>query len=159
MQLKRITQLTEMTPFWAYFETYMEELAKLSTEGEPIDLEYFMSSAYKEAIEKLCLVMENRIEILLLETQGQIMGFCMYDREANNAYIMEFGLSQALRGKGNGKAFYQLCEAYLVADHMESVSLTPTSLDNSRFWTAMGYGRSDDMDEDGKYIYTKSLLN
>lgn len=156
MQIELISSRDALRSFWAYFKVYIEELSMHSTE---IELEYFMSEAYKKAIENLCLVMENRIEILMLVKKGQIMGFCMYDREANNAYIMEFGLSQALRGKGIGKAFYQLCETHLMKERMTSVALTPTNVLNRKFWTAMGYCASDDMDEDGKYIYKKSLLD
>lgn len=161
MNIIEMEKNEQFNDFWIIFDEYITELAKNATNGDPIDLEYFASSEYRDAIESIFRREENPIMIHKVLSNDEMIGFSMcqllYDEDMTCA-LMEFYLRNNYRGMGNGKKMYHELEKCIQSKKMHAIELTPTNQINEKFWMGVGYMATDRFDEDEKKIYEKKLL-
>lgn len=153
MRLKMIETKPMFQTFWSmYFEPYMIELSKTCA----IDLEYFTSSEYQDAVEACAVRDSNPIRTILFEDQD-IKGFTIYQELETTAYILEFCILKDYRNQGLGAKWLNLVEDKILEAGYLVIELTPTNAANERFWHAHGYNKTSEVDEDGKFIYIKTM--
>jgi len=160
INLKLLEHNDEMEVFWELFNTYIDELAKDSTHGDGIDLEYYYSEEYRGAIDRIRQREKNPIRINFILNEDKIAGFAMCQflyNEGNTCALMEFYLIEDYRNKGIGKKVYQELENYIVNEGLTGVELTPTNSVNQRFWESVGYSITDETDEENKRVFKKKL--
>jgi len=160
IKLKQIKQDEEMSEFWCLFDVYIHELAENANQGDGIDLEYFCSDEYRNAINAIRKRERKPIRINFVLKDDEIIGFAMcqllFD-EDNNCTLMEFYLKESYRNKGLGKIVYNEIEKTIVEEGLVSIDLTPTNEVNKRFWESVGYNMTSEIDEDNKHIYKKHM--
>lgn len=159
-EMKLITLDEEMQSFWSMFDTYINELANNATQGDGIELDYYNSSEYRDAVDLIRKRDENPIRLHLIFSEDTLVGFSMYQLlfdTDKNCCLMEYYIADEHRGKGLGKIAYDELEKIIEIEGVESIELTPTNEINRRFWEARGYCMTDEIDEDNKHIFKKTL--
>lgn len=150
----------EIGLFWDMFDKYIRELAKTATLGGPLDLEYFTSEEYKDAIMSLYYRDNNPLKIAFPEADGAAVGFMTYLTyldEDGKCFILEYGICPERRGRGIGGRAYELIEARAVQEGAQFFELTPSDGRSENFWLRHGYIETSDFDDDNKAYYRKYI--
>ncbi|MCK8061093.1 MULTISPECIES: GNAT family N-acetyltransferase [unclassified Fusibacter] len=159
-EMKLITLDEEMQSFWSMFDTYINELSSIATQGDGIELEYYYSSEYRDAIDRIRQREEKPIRLHFIISEDTIVGFSMYQLlfdTDKNCCLMEYYFADEYKGKGFGKNAYDSLEEIIGNEGVESIELTPTNEINRRFWEARGYCMTSEIDEENKPIYKKVI--
>jgi len=160
LEIKLLKEESDMAQLWMMFDCYIHELAENCTQGDGIELEYFTSDEYRDAVNNIRKRDRNPIRIYFIMSEGRVIGFSMYQLlfdEDNSTCLMEYYLPKEFRNKGWGKYVYKMIEEKIADEGIDTIELTPTNEVNRRFWEGNGYVITDDLDDDNKHISRKSL--
>jgi GNAT superfamily N-acetyltransferase len=160
LALSIVKNKADVAAFWKLFDSYINELSVNISLGDDFDLDYFYSDEYRDAIEKLRIRDKNPLRILFINKEEIIIGFLMYVTyfdEDGKCFLMEYYIQPNYRNLGYGKSAYLKAEKYINDEGALYIELTPTNELNERFWSGVGFKKSEDMDEDNKYYYRKLL--
>lgn len=74
--------------------------------------------------------------------------YVTYFDEGGKCFLMEYYVKPDYRGLGYGKLAYFKAERYINEEGALYIELTPTNESNERFWTSIGFNKSNDLDGD-----------
>lgn len=160
LTLSIVKNKADVTTFWKLFDSYINELSVNASLGDDFDLDYFYSDEYRDAIEELRIRDRNPLRILFINKEEIIIGFLMYVTyfdEDGKCFLMEYYIQPNYRNLGYGNSAYLNAENHINDEGALYIELTPTNESNERFWSGVGFEKSEDMDEDNKYYYRKLL--
>ncbi|WMM23961.1 GNAT family N-acetyltransferase [Tissierella sp. MB52-C2] len=160
LTLSIVKNKADVTTFWKLFDSYINELSINASLGDDFDLDYFYSDEYRDAIEELRIRDKNPLRILFINKEEIIIGFLMYVTyfdEDGKCFLMEYYIQPNYRNLGYGNSAYLKAENHINDEGALYIELTPTNEANERFWSGVGFEKSEDMDEDNKYYYRKLL--
>lgn len=158
LELSIVKNKSDVVTFWKLFDNYINELSLNASLGDEFDLDYFYSDEYREAIEKLRIRCTNALRIFFINKEEIIIGFLMYVTyfdEGGKCFLMEYYIEPNYRNLGYGKLAYLKAEKHINDEGALYIELTPTNEANERFWSSVGFKKSEDMDEDNKYYYRR----
>ena len=158
LALSIVKNKADVAAFWKLFDSYINELSVNISLGDDFDLDYFYSDEYRDAIEELRIRDRNPLRILFINKEEEIIGFLMYVTyfdEEGKCFLMEYYIQPNYRNLGYGKSAYLKAENHINDEGALYIELTPTNESNERFWSSVGFEKSEDMDEDNKYYYRK----
>ena len=156
--LSLIKKKSDVKVFWDLFDDYIEELSENATFGDEFDLDSFYSKEYRDSLEQLRTNSTDPLKIFFIKQEGLNIGFLIYityfDRE-RKSLLMEYYIQPKYRNAGYGKSIYFEAEEEMKSEDAKYIELTATNEDNERFWKGVGFEKTEDKDEDNKYIYRK----
>lgn len=160
LELSVVKSKSDVAIFWNIFDNYINELSLSVSFGDEFDLEYFYSDEYRDAVEVLGIRDRDPLRIIFMKKEEVIIGFLMYITyfdEGGKCLLMEYYIEPNHRNEGYGRSAYLKAEKYIHDEGALYIELTPTNESNERFWNSIGFEKSEDMDEDNKYYYKKSI--
>lgn len=161
LTLKHVLAEPELTLFWKKFKPYIRELLESCTFGDlaPDDLDYFLSSEYRDTITGLLHREAAPLKIAFIMHGDEVIGFIMYViyPEEFKCFILEYSIDPPYRHRGFGRASFKLFEDMVKSTEATFMELTCTNKVNERFWASNGFSRSEEMNEDHNYLYRKDL--
>ncbi len=159
--LKYVSAESDLALFWRKFEPYIRELLENCTFGDlaPDDLDYFLSSEYRDTITRLLHREADPLKIAFIMHGNDVIGFIMYVVfvEEFKCFILEYSIDPPYRHKGFGKASFRLFEDIVKSTEATFMELTCTNKVNEHFWVSNGFIKSEEMNEDHNYLYRKQI--
>lgn len=132
---------SEILHFWNELNTYhSQDLFPHPDSRE--DLDYFLSTEYREAMEQIHSRERDRCHYLFFDRNGREIGFCMpviYDTEDHKCFLMEFCVYPRYRGEGTGKACAMVFLQWAADNGAAYTELNCETPERIRFWSYSGF--------------------
>ena len=150
-------QIRDMTPserdwlFEALEKHFTDEELGLGTD----DLPYFLSSEYREIIERLMNREQDPLRAVRFMAGEKTVGFatyCNYLSEDGKTFILEYNIAREYRRCGFGRRFYELIEQ---REKQRGAKYAELTSDNAGgFWQKLGFAAAG-VNQDGQTLFAK----